>query len=36
MTEQDQGAGEMDHAGEIVERILVARDQPAEILEPRK
>jgi hypothetical protein len=36
MAEQDEGASEMEHAREVLEVILVARDQPTIILEPCK
>src|SRR6516165_6942294 len=34
MAEQYERAGEMEHAGEILQVILVTRDQPTIILEP--
>jgi hypothetical protein len=34
MAEQDEGASEMEHPREVLQVILVARDQPTIILEP--
>src|SRR6516164_11535478 len=34
MAEQDQGTSEMEHAREVLQIILVTRDQPTIILEP--
>src|SRR5215471_13047096 len=36
MAEQDERASEMEHAGEVLQVILVTRDQPTIILEPCK
>src|ERR1700693_537181 len=36
MAEQDEGASEMEHAREVLQVILVTRDQPTIILEPCK
>ena len=36
MAEQDEGTSEMEHASEVLQRALIASDQPAEIVELRK
>jgi hypothetical protein len=36
MAEQDERASEMEHAREVLQVILVTRDQPTKILEPCK
>lgn len=36
MAEQDEGVGKMEHAGKILQIVLITSYEPTKILEPRK